>query len=146
MAVKHVVAALGLALALAPAALSEPFKITVDQTVALKIPGSANSVMVGNAAVADVAVHDASTLLVTGKSFGATNLTVLDAAGRTIYSSQVLVGGGADTDMTIVRSGATYTYSCVDKCRSTATVGDAAAYFQETMQTLQGKSGVAKGN
>jgi Flp pilus assembly secretin CpaC len=146
MAVKYFAAVLALAIAAAPAAIADPFKITVDQTVALKIPGAANSVVVGNAAVADVAVHDASTLLVTGKAFGSTNLMVLDSAGRTIYSNQVQVGSQVDSDMTIVRAGATYTYSCVDKCRSTATVGDATAYFQETLQTQQGKSGAAKGN
>jgi Flp pilus assembly secretin CpaC len=146
MAVKHVVAALAVAAAVAPAALADAFKITVDQTVALKVPGAANSVIVGNASVADVAVHDASTLLVTGKSFGTTNLMVLDRAGRTIYANQVQVGGQADSDMTIVRAGGTYTYSCIEKCRSTATVGDVSEYFQETMQTLQAKSGAAKGD
>jgi Pilus formation protein N terminal region len=145
MAVKHIVAAIGLALVAAPAAIADPFKISVDQTVSLKIPGSAASVVIGNASVADVAVHDSNTLLVTGKSFGSTNLMVLDGAGRTIYSNQLLVGGQADTDMTIVRAGGTYTYSCVDKCRSTATVGDAPTFFQETLQTLQAKSGAAKG-
>lgn len=146
MAMKHVVAALAVAVVLAPAAIAEAFKITVDQTVALKVPGAANSVIVGNASVADVAVHDASTLLVTGKSFGTTNLMVLDRAGRTIYSNQVQVGGQTEAEMTIVRAGGTYTYSCVEKCRSTATVGDQSEYFQETIQTLQAKSGAAKGN
>jgi Flp pilus assembly secretin CpaC len=146
MAVKYFAAALALAVVAAPAALAEPFKVTVDQTVQLKVPGSANSIIIGNAAVADVAMHDSNTLLVTGKSFGATNLMVLDAAGRTIYSNQVLVGGQADSDITIVRAGATYTYSCVDKCRSTTTVGDASSYFQETLQTVQGKAGAARGN
>ena len=146
MAVKHVVAAIAFVAAATPAALADSFKLTVDQTVALKVPGSANSVVVGNASVADVAVHDASTLLVTGKSFGTTNLMVLDSAGRTIYANQVSVGGQPDTDMTIVRAGGTYTYSCVEKCRSTATVGDAANYFQETMLTLEAKSGAAKGS
>jgi Flp pilus assembly secretin CpaC len=145
MAVKHVVAAMALVLGIAPAAIADPFKLTVDQTVALKIPGSANSVVVGNASVADVAMHDANTLLVTGKSFGTTNLMVLDRAGRTIYANQLSVGGQTDSDMTIVRAGGTYTYSCVEKCRSTATVGDVSAYFQETMQTLQAKSDAAKG-
>jgi len=146
MAVKYFLAAIGLALAAAPAALADTFKVSIDQTVALKIPGSANSVVIGNAAVADVAVHDASTILVTGKAFGTTNLMVLDRSGRTIYANQVSVGGQPDTDMTIVRAGGTYTYSCVDKCRATATVGDVQSYFQETMQTVQGKSAAAKGN
>jgi hypothetical protein len=71
------------------------------------LTSSANSVVVGNATVADVVtVHDARTLLVTGKAFGSTNLTVLDRAGNTIYSSQLVVGGEDDAGLTIVRGGA----------------------------------------
>jgi len=65
------------ALSLAPAALADPFTVRVDQTVTLKLATPANSVVIGNASLADVAVHDAQTLLVTGKAFGSTNLTVL---------------------------------------------------------------------
>lgn len=146
MAVKHVLAAIGLALMAAPAAIADPFRISVDQTVVLKIRGSASSVVVGNASVADVAVHDGDTLLVTGKSFGTTNLMVLDGAGNTIYSNQVAVGAEPSSDMTIVRAGGTYTYSCVDKCRSTPMVGDQPEHFQQVMQTITSKSETAKGN
>jgi Flp pilus assembly secretin CpaC len=145
MAMKYFLAAIALSLAAAPAALADPFKVSIDQTIVLKVPGAANSVVIGNASVADVAVHDGSTLLVTGKAFGTTNLMVLDRGGRTIYANLVAVGGQADTDLTIVRPDGTRTYSCVDKCRSTATVGDSSTYFQETLQTVQGKSSAAKG-
>ena len=68
---KKFFAALAFALALAPAALgAEPFTVKVDQTVTLKVGGAANSVIIGNATVADVSVHDARTLLITGKAFG----------------------------------------------------------------------------
>ncbi len=78
---KKFFAAVAICLALAPAAMADPFKVKVDQTVTLKLNQAANSVVVGNATVADVTVHDARTLLVTGKAFGSTNLTVLDRAG-----------------------------------------------------------------
>ena len=58
-------AALAICLALAPAAAADPFKVKVDETVTLKLNQPANSVVVGNATVADVTVHDARTLLVT---------------------------------------------------------------------------------
>ncbi|MBK8837711.1 MAG: pilus assembly protein N-terminal domain-containing protein [Hyphomonadaceae bacterium] len=138
-------AALAICLALAPAAAADPFKVKVDETVTLKLNQPANSVVVGNATVADVTVHDARTLLVTGKAFGSTNLTVLDRSGNTIYSSQLTVGGEDDAGLTIVRSGATYSYSCVDKCRATPMVGDAPSHFQDVMTTVTGKQQTAKG-
>jgi len=142
---KKFFAAVAICLALSPAALADPFKVKVDETVTLKLNQSANSVVVGNATVADVTVHDARTLLVTGKAFGSTNLTVLDRAGNTIYSSQLMVGGEDDNGLTIVRSGATYSYSCVDKCRATPMVGDAPGHFSDVMSTVTAKQATARG-
>lgn len=142
---KKFFAAIAICLALAPAAAADPFKVKVDQTVTLKLNQPANSVIVGNASVADVAVHDARTLLVTGKAFGSTNLTVLDRAGNTIYTNQLTVGGEDDDGLTIVRSGATYSYSCVDKCRPTPMVGDATSHFQDVMATITAKQQTAGG-
>jgi hypothetical protein len=143
---KKFLAALAMSLALAPAAMaSDPFTVKVDQTVTLKIGGAANSVVIGNATVADVSVHDARTLLITGKAFGATNLTVLDRGGNTIYTNQIVVGGEVDSGLTIVRGQGTYSYSCVDKCRSTPMVGDAPEHFNGVMSTVTGKLATAKG-
>ena len=142
---KKIFAALAICLALAPAAAADPFNVKVDQTVPLKLNQPANSVIVGNATVADVTVHDARTLLVTGKAYGSTNLTVLDRAGNTIYTSQLVVGGEDDDGLTIVRSGATYSYSCVDKCRATPMVGDAPGHFSDVMATGSGKQATARG-
>jgi Flp pilus assembly secretin CpaC len=143
---KLFVAAIGLSLALAPAAFADPFKVSVDQTVAVKIAAPANSVVIGNATVADVAVHDANTILITGKAFGTTNVVVLDRGGKEIWANTLNVGGDPDTELTIVRRGGTYTYSCVDKCRSTPMVGDQPEHFQQVMQTVTGKADTAKGN
>jgi hypothetical protein len=142
---KHFLAAIGLALALAPAALADPFKVGVDQTVTLKLARPANSVVVGNATVADVSVHDSNTLLITGKAFGSTNLIVLDRGGNKIYENMLDVGGEAPHTLTIVRGAGTYTYACSEKCRATPMVGDAQAHFEEVMSTVTGKAATAKG-
>ncbi len=142
---KHFLAAIAFAALIAPAAAADPFTVKVDQTLALKLTSPANSVVIGNATVADVAVSDPTTLLITGKAFGQTNLTVLDRAGRTIYQNQLLIGGETDDQLTIVRPGGTYTYSCVDKCRGTPTVGDAPTHFQDVMTTITAKAATAKG-
>lgn len=143
---KKFFAALAFSLALAPAALgAEPFTVKVDQTVTLKVGGAANSVIIGNATVADVSVHDARTLLITGKAFGSTNLTVLDRGGNTIYTNQIVVGGEDESGLTIVRGQGTYSYSCLDKCRSTPMVGDAPEHFSGVMTTVTGKAATSKG-
>ena len=143
---KKFFAAVAICLALAPAASADPFSVKVDQTVTLKLTAPANSVVIGNATVADVSVADAKTLLVTGKAFGSTNLTVLDRAGNTIYTNQLIVGGEEGTGLTIIRGTGTYSYSCVDKCRATPMVGDAPQHFSDVMNTVTGKASTAKGS
>jgi hypothetical protein len=135
---------LGAALFSSPA-FAEPFKVQVDQTITLKLSKPADSVAVGNASIADVVVHDPTTLLVTGRAYGATNLVVLDRGGRQIYANQIAVGGAGSGELTIVRGGGTYTYSCVDKCRSTPTVGDVADHFDEVMSSANSKAVAGKG-
>ena len=142
---KILFAAVVLSLALAPAAAADPFKVSVDQTVAVKLAAPANSVVIGNATVADVAVHDANTILITGKAFGTTNLVVLDRAGKEIWANTLAVSANDDSDLTIVRAGGTYTYSCVDKCRPTPMVGDQPDYFSQVMSTVTGKASTARG-
>ena len=147
MALKHLAAAMAFAFAAAPAALADsPFLVKVDQTIAVKLASPANSVVVGNATVVDVTVHDANTLLITGKAFGSTNVMVLDRSGKAIWQTELAVAGGSDTALTIVRAGNTNTYSCTDKCRGTASAGDEPAFFNNVMQTVTGKEAQAKGS
>lgn len=145
MAFKQVCVALGLVAALTPAALADPFRVKVDQTVTLRLAKPANSVVIGNATVADVVVHDATTLLVTGKTYGTTNLLVLDPAGNEIYANQIAVAGSDPSQLTIVRGDGTYTYSCIEKCRPTPAVGDAPAHFQQLMTTVNAMEASGKG-
>jgi hypothetical protein len=142
---KFLIVAIGFGLALTPAAAADPFKVSVDQTVAVKLASPANSVVIGNATVADVTVHDASTILITGKAFGTTNLVVLDRAGKEIWANTLAVSLNDDSELTIVRAGGTNTYSCIDKCRPTPMVGDQPEYFSQVMTTVTGKASTAKG-
>lgn len=132
----------------APAAHAETetFNVLVDQTVALKLNGAANSVVIGNASVIDVEIHDPRTLLVTGKGFGSTNILVLDAVGRTIYSNMMSVSDNRSDKLTIVRGEGNYTYSCTDMCRATPMVGDDAGHFQSVMQSVQAMQSAAQGD
>lgn len=136
-------AALGAA---APASAQKPpFEVAVDQSILVKLAAPAESVVIGNGAVIDVSVHDATTLLVTGKSWGATNLMVLDHGGRTIYSNMIAVVDETPGGLTIVRGEGTYSYSCFDKCRPVAQAGDAPEHVAAVVGTAKSKSSAAEG-
>ncbi len=129
----------------APSAMAEKFLVNVDETVTLKLNAPADSIVIGNATVVDVAVHDPLTLLVTGKTFGSTNLMVLDKNGRHVYNNTVAVKSGDNDQLTIIRGGGSFTYSCVDKCRATPMVGDDPGHFGQVMATVDGKNAAARG-
>ena len=94
----------------------------IDQTEILYLSRPAGSLIIGNPSVATVAVHDDRTLLITGKSFGATNLIVLDQIGRPIQSAQIKVGENRAGDtLTISRGANVQTLSCTTRCRPVKT-------------------------
>jgi len=93
--------------------------VIIDQTQLVYLKRPMGSIIVGNPDIATVAVHDDHTLLLTGISFGTTNLIVLDGVGRKIYSSQLMVTEGASSGSLTVARGTTSTevLACSDKCR-----------------------------
>ena len=48
-------------------------------------------IVVGNPSIADVSVQSGKVLVVTGKSFGETNLIVMDADGKVVVNRQLIV-------------------------------------------------------
>ncbi len=92
--------------------------VYIDQTQLLHLGTPMGSIIVGNPDVATVAVHDNHTLLLTGLSFGTTNLIVLDSVGRPIHKSQLMVSERAGSGtLTVARGQETNTYACSNKCR-----------------------------
>ncbi|MEZ5937213.1 MAG: pilus assembly protein N-terminal domain-containing protein [Hyphomonadaceae bacterium] len=143
---KLLVAALSAA-AVVGVANAETFKVQVDQTIPLRLNAPAHTVVLGNATIVDVALHDPMTLLVTGKAYGATNLLVLDEAGRSVYSNTVAVANNeAVGELTINTGGKLYTYSCLDKCRATPKVGDDGQFYGEIMSSVSTKTAAAQGH
>ena len=47
--------------------------------------------MVGNPSIADVSVQSGKVLVVTGKSYGETNLIVMDADGKVVANRKLIV-------------------------------------------------------
>src|SRR5690606_18686027 len=84
---------LALLLVAAPAAAvaGEPISVKVNMARILRINSPAATVIIGNPGVADVTIQDPQTLVLTGKSYGQTNLIVLDDLGNPIADTLVEV-------------------------------------------------------
>ena len=120
------------ALGVVSAALAGTISAPIDQGVRINLPAGARDVMVGNPAIADISVVDSRTAVVQGRSYGVTNLMILDARGRTLMDSQVVVTAPDVNRVSVYRGpqagGASVphvvNYSCAGRCERTPMPGE----------------------
>jgi len=135
--------ALGLSLASslagAPAIASDgtPINVNVNMARILRINAAAATVIVGNPGIADVTIQDPQTLILTGKSFGQTNLIVLDSAGNPIADTMVEVVQMQAGVVTVYQGQARTSLACAPICQSVVMMGDDAAFSATTIASSQ---------
>lgn len=105
--------------------------ITVDRAKVIRLPERTQTVVVGNPSIADLAIQKNGIVVVTGKSYGVTNLIALDGAGNMLAESTVSVGAATDAIMVVQRGLDRQSYSCTPSCQPSVLLGDANAYFNE---------------
>jgi Flp pilus assembly secretin CpaC len=126
-----IVAALGIGFAPALAQAetsSSPITVKVNMARILKISAPAATVIIGNPGVADVTIQDPQTLVLTGKSYGNTNLIVLDSAGNPVADTVVSVVQAQGDTITMYLGTARTTLVCQPQCQPTLTLGDDPTY------------------
>ncbi len=126
------VAAFGLAPALTMAEASEPISVKVNMARILRISAPAATVIIGNPGVADITIQDPQTLVLTGKSFGQTNLIVLDSMGNPIADTVVSVVQAQGDMVTVYMGSARNTLSCQPVCQPTIMMGDDVDFSSTT--------------
>lgn len=112
----------------AAAETSEPISVKVNMARILRISAPAATVIIGNPGVADITIQDPQTLVLTGRSYGQTNLIVLDSAGNPVADTIVsVVQGQADT-VTVYMGTARTTLACQPVCQPMIMLGDDTGY------------------
>ena len=105
-------------------------RVYMDQARVLKLDRPVSKVIVGNAKVADATVADAKTIVLTGRSFGSTNLVLLDADGNAILDQSILVSIDEANTVRVFRQTERTVLSCTPNCGqhsdTTAAAGAAA--------------------
>jgi Flp pilus assembly secretin CpaC len=125
-------------------ARADALDVEVDHARILKIDRSAGPIVIGNPSIVDVTVHDSHTLVLTGRSYGVTNVVVLDAAGEALLDETVTVGTSELNSVRVYRQAARTTYSCHPGCVPTATVGDTRDSFETAVDQISGRETLAK--
>jgi Flp pilus assembly secretin CpaC len=105
-----------------------PVSVRVNMARILRIETPASTVIIGNPGVADVTIQDPKTLVLTGKSFGQTNMIVLDAQGNPIADTLIEVVQAQSGLVTVYMGNARTTLSCAPVCQPTIMLGDDTAF------------------
>lgn len=117
------------------AAHADQISVEMDKARPLHLAGEASSVIVGNPLIADAGILDRQTLIITGKSYGLTNIIVLDANGRTVYSADLVVTEAEAPQTAMVslhRGSERQSYACAGggACQSQPMIGDSPDSYQ----------------
>lgn len=110
----------------APTALAEDegiLRVYMNSARVLKLDRPVSKVIVGNAEVADATVADSKTIVLTGRSYGTTNLVLLDADGNAIVDERILVSIDEASTVRVFKSTARTVLSCTPNCEEHAQTG-----------------------
>ena len=127
----------GLAPAPVAAADGAPINVNVNMARILRINASAATVIIGNPGIADVTIQDPQTLILTGKSFGQTNLIVLDSAGNPIADTMIEVVQMQAGVVTVYQGQARTSLACAPVCQSVVMMGDDPSFSSQAIASSQ---------
>ncbi|MEQ1717601.1 MAG: pilus assembly protein N-terminal domain-containing protein [Hyphomicrobium sp.] len=103
--------------------------VRYDQSQLLRLPRPATEIIIGNPSIADVALQGGNLLVVTGKTFGITNVIALDSERNVIQDQRVIVERDDRRIVNLHKGGSRYTYSCTPNCEPNLTIGDDETFF-----------------
>jgi Flp pilus assembly secretin CpaC len=114
--------------------------VRYDQSQLLQMPRAVSEIIIGNPSIADVSVQSGNMLVITGKTFGITNIIALDSDKNVIQDQRVVVERDERGIVNVSRAGQRQSFSCTPNCAPTITIGDEAAYFNQVVQSSTTKT------
>jgi hypothetical protein len=123
-------------------AVAEVIEVIVDRAKVFRIAQPADVVIIGNPAIADATIQDSQTLIITGRSYGTTNLIVLDASGAAIADEVIAVGAQDQGVVTVYRRDSRESFACNPACSPMLAVGDSPAWFNAVNEQIQAQIGM----
>ena len=125
------------------ATAAEPIAVALDQARVVKLPDRVGTIVIGNPLIADASVQPGGLIVVTGKSYGSTNLIALDRSGQVLMERQIEVRGPRDNVVVVYRGLERETYSCAPNCERRITLGDSPAFFDLALGQSSTRNGQA---
>lgn len=132
-------------------AMAQDLVVKYDQSQLLRLPRRVSEIIIGNASIADATVQSGKLLVITGKTFGITNIIALDADKQIIIDKRVVVTRPTATVVNLTRGDARQSYSCTPDCNPSLVIGDDSKYFNKvgkdakTKVSMSSSSGASGG-
>jgi hypothetical protein len=125
------------------ASAGQPLIVDFDQAKVIKVPDRTATIVVGDPFIADASIQPGGLAVITGESFGDTNIIVLDKSGAVINEQNVRVRGPLQPTVVVYRGINRETYTCSPDCQPHVTPGDEINYFSNNMTELAGHNNQA---
>lgn len=129
-AILAIVLAASTAVAATAASAGADLIVRYDQSQLLRLPQPVREVIIGNPSIADVSVQAPNLLVVTGKTFGVTNIIALDQQRNVIQDQRVIVQRDDASVVNLHKGSQRQSFTCSPNCTPTITIGDDSDYFE----------------
>ena len=123
-----------------PAAAADDLVVRYDQSQLLRLPRAVSEIIIGNPSIADVTIQSGNMLVITGKTFGITNIIALDGEKNVIQDQRVVVERDDRGIVNVSRAGLRQSFSCNPVCAPTMTIGDETTFFNQVVQSSSSKT------
>jgi hypothetical protein len=142
---RFLISACIVAVTLGSAVANESISLMLDRAIVIKAPPKTAMVVIGNPAIADVSVQRNGVLVLTGKTFGETNMLALDDEGKLISESWLRVQDN-NRNLVVYRGAETESYSCTPDCKPALALGDSDKHFGRSGGQASARNGLANPN
>ncbi len=117
--------------------------VSLDRARIVKVPAGTQTLIIGNPLVADVTMLKGNgSMVVSGRSFGSTNLISLDSSGNAIDETTIKVVAG-NQSLVVLRGMSQESYSCNPRCAPTVALGDDSKFLSEGIGNIRTRTGAA---
>ena len=116
-----------------------------DEARNVRVTGEPRTIILGNPSIADVTIQNGGLLVLQGKSYGTTNIIVLDGDGSEIAHLDVNVVSSGSSELSLYLGSARVSSSCAPRCERELNIGDATDPFSATQAQISGKASIASG-
>jgi Flp pilus assembly secretin CpaC len=137
---KFFIAAIAITATAIGVADARDIRVSLDQAFPVRLSEPAEGVAIGNPSIAGVSVQNDRFLFVTGRSYGATNLVVVGANGRVLYSGRIEVVPDETNVVMVTRGAETARLECTPLCRPRLDIGDSAEVHSAVQDQITSRS------